>query len=118
MLNGDYFRCITFKGSLVGGPPWFGDIESCPHGFDNDLLLPFIFSCFMDIFLVYSFLEGFRTSFQDYHKTSCVFFILVEFSIMLKLFSNLFLKTPTHRWVVGWATMPCMLWEDHLGLET
>ena len=37
------------------------------------------FSCFMDILLFYSLLEGFRTSFQIYHKTSYVFFILVEF---------------------------------------
>ena len=26
-LNGVTFGCITFKESLVGGPPWFGDIE-------------------------------------------------------------------------------------------
>ena len=38
-LNGDNFGCITFKESLVGGPPYFGDIESCPLGFGNDLLL-------------------------------------------------------------------------------
>ena len=24
---------------LVGGPPWFGDIEMCPLDFGNDLLL-------------------------------------------------------------------------------
>jgi len=53
------------------------------------------FHIFIDIVLFYSLLEGFRTSFQDYHKTSCVILLLVEFSIMLKLFSNLFLKTPT-----------------------
>jgi len=35
-LNGDYFGCITFKGSLVGGPPWFEDLEICPHGFGNN----------------------------------------------------------------------------------
>ena len=51
--------------------------------------------------LFYSLLEGFRTSFQNYHKTSCVILHLVEFSIMLKLFSNLFLKTPTNA-IGGW----------------
>jgi len=34
-LNGDNFRCITFKESLVGGSPWFEDIEIRPNGFDN-----------------------------------------------------------------------------------
>ena len=66
----------------------------------------FLFS--WNISLFYSLLEGFRTSFQNYHKTSCVILHMVEFSIILKLLSNLFLKTPTHQWVVGWATMPCM----------
>ena len=51
-LNGDYFGCITFKGSLVGGP-WFGDIEMCPHGFDNNLLLLiYVYMLFMS--LIYS----------------------------------------------------------------
>ena len=54
-------------------------------------------TCFLcNIFLFYSLLEGFRASLQFYHITNCVFFILVEFSIVLQLFSNLFLKTPTH----------------------
>ena len=36
-LNGDTFGCITFKESLVGGPPWFGDLEISPNGFGNYL---------------------------------------------------------------------------------
>ena len=68
----------------------------------------------MNIFLFYSLLEGFRTSFEDYHKTSCVILHLVEFSIMLKLFSNLFLKIPTLPRAAGWATMPCMLLIENL----
>ena len=40
-LNGDIFGCITFKESLVGGPPLFGDIEMSPIDFGNYLLLPF-----------------------------------------------------------------------------
>ena len=35
----DNFGCITFKGSLVGEPPCFGDMESCLLDFGNDLLL-------------------------------------------------------------------------------
>ena len=61
-----------------------------------------------NIFLFYSLLKGFRTSLTILSYNSCVLFILVEFSIVLKLFSNLFLKTPTHPRAVGWATMPCM----------
>jgi len=36
-LKSDNFGCITFKESLVGGPPWFGDLEMCPYGFGNIL---------------------------------------------------------------------------------
>ena len=65
------------------------------------------FHIFMDIFLFYSLLEGFRTSFQDYHKTSYVILHLEEFSIMLNLFSNLFLKTPS---IKGWLDgRPCLV---------
>ena len=32
-LHGNLFGCITFKGCLVGGPPWFGELERCPHWF-------------------------------------------------------------------------------------
>ena len=45
-LNGDNFGCITFKENLVGGPPWFGDIEISPNGFGNISELLFMFSCF------------------------------------------------------------------------
>ena len=66
------------------------------------------FHIFMDIFLFYSLLEGFRTSFLIYYKTKCVFIHFGRvFKLMLKLFSNLFLKTPSIEWAVGWATMPC-----------
>ena len=45
------------------------------------------------IFLFYSLLEGFRTSLQVFHKTSCVILHLVEFSIMLKIiFKSYFWK--------------------------
>ena len=68
-------------------------------------------TCFSwNIFLFYSLLEGFRISLRFYHKTSCVFFILVEFSIVLKLFSNLFLKTPTHNGrLVGRSCLVCII---------
>ena len=46
-LNGDNFGCITFKGSLVGGPPWFRDIEMSPLGFGNYLLIPFSLHAFI-----------------------------------------------------------------------
>ena len=39
---------------------------------------------------------------------------MVEFSYMLNLFSNIFLKTPTHLRAVGWATIPCMLFIENL----
>ena len=49
-LNGDLLGCITFKGCLVGGPPWFGDIEMCPLGFGNDLLLLiYVYMLFMSL---------------------------------------------------------------------
>ena len=47
--NGDTFGCITFKESLVGGPPWFRDLEICPIGFGNYLNSLFIFTCFLII---------------------------------------------------------------------
>ena len=72
------------------------------------------FHVLWDILLFYSLLEGFRTSLQFYHITSCVLFILVALSILLKIFSNLFLKTPTLQRAVGWATMPCMLIIENL----
>ena len=51
-LNGDYFGCITFKESLVGGPPWFGDIEMYPLGFGNDLLLLiYVYMLFISLIL-------------------------------------------------------------------
>ena len=50
------------------------------------------FQSFMDIFLFYSLLEGFRTSLQVYHKTSCVFFIFGRVfncaKTIFKLFEN------------------------------
>jgi len=36
-LYGDTFGCVTFKGSLVGGPPWFEDLEITPNDFGNYL---------------------------------------------------------------------------------
>ena len=53
-------------------------------------------ACFHGICIcLYSILEGFRTSFQNYFKTSFVIIQLVEFSNMLKYFQIIFLKTPT-----------------------
>ena len=46
-LYGDTFGCITFKGSLVGGPPWFENIEMSPLGFGNYLLLLFNLHAFI-----------------------------------------------------------------------
>ena len=37
VLDGHYFRCITFKDVLVGGPPLFEDLEISPNDFDNYL---------------------------------------------------------------------------------
>ena len=60
--------------------------------------------------MFYSLLEGLRTSLQDYHKTSCVILYLVEFSIMLKLFSNLFWKSlPIKRRLVGRPCLVCII---------
>ena len=35
-----------FQGKFGGGPPYFGDMESCPHGFGNYLLL-LIYVCML-----------------------------------------------------------------------
>ena len=55
-------------------------------------------------------LEGFFTSFQNYHKTS---FVILQFGsvfhTMLKWSSNYIFENPYHQRAVGWATMPCML---------
>ena len=70
-------------------------------------------TCFSwNIFLFYSLLEGFRTSFQLFHITSSY----SSYGRVFKhtIFSNLFLKTPTHPRAVGWATMPCMLIIENL----
>ena len=61
-----------------------------------------ISSCFIP------YLKDFVLVFKIVIKLVAVFSLLVEFSNMLNLFSNLFLKTPTHLRVVGSATMPCM----------
>ena len=33
----DAFGCMTFKESLVGGPPWFENLEIIPNGFGDYL---------------------------------------------------------------------------------
>ena len=67
----------------------------------------------IDIFLFYSLLERFRTSLQVYHKTSCVFFILVEFFKHV-IFLNPIFENSYPKRAVGWATMPCMILIDNL----
>ena len=59
------FGCITFKGSLVGGPPCFGDMESCLIGFGNGLLL-LIYLCMIFMFIIYSMFW----MFIDYYKNA------------------------------------------------
>ena len=51
-LNGDTFGCINFKESLVGGPPWFRDLEISLNSFGNDISLPFSLHAF--ILLIFS----------------------------------------------------------------
>ena len=46
----------------------FHELYMCFIDFECQLLSDF--HVFMDIYLFYSLLEGFHTSFQDYHKTS------------------------------------------------
>ena len=88
---------------------WFCEYYMCYIDFECHWLSDFHVS--WNIFLFYSFLEGFRARLQFYHIiTSCVFFILVEFSIVLKLFSNLFLKTRTHHGrLVGRPCLVCII---------
>ena len=59
--------------------------------------------------MFYSLLEGFRTSFQNSHKTSCVFLHFGKVSSYAKIIFKLIFENPFHQWVVGRATMPYML---------
>ena len=67
------------------------------------------FQVFMDILLVYSLLEGLRTSFQDYHKSSCVFLHFGRVFNYVKIIFKSYFKNPFLLRAAGWATMPCML---------
>ena len=74
-------------------------------------------SCLWKLILFYSLLEGFRTSLQIFHITSCDILHLVEF-FKQSLFSNLLLKTPTFQgWLDGrsWSCMPYI--ENYFKLE-
>ena len=43
-LNGDNFGCITFKESLVGEPPWFGDTHA-HHAHAHDSMYIHVYTC-------------------------------------------------------------------------
>ena len=62
-LNGDNFGYITFKGSLVGGPPRFGDIEMCPNGFGKISNSHFVY--------MLSFIDFFSISYFNAHYVIC-----------------------------------------------
>ena len=72
------------------------------------------FSCFYGIYSYFiPYLKDFVLVFQIYHKTSCVILHLEEFSIMLNLFSNLFLKTPSiEGWLDGRPCLICSNWKS------
>jgi len=48
-LKEDYLDAALSRGVLVGGPPCFEDMEMCLFGFGINLLLSFIFACFLII---------------------------------------------------------------------
>jgi len=81
---------------------------------DFECLVTMWFTCFSwNIILFYSLLEGFRTSLQIFHITSCG---ILHYGRVFKhtIFSNLFLKTPTRPRAIGWETMPYMfIIENH-----
>ena len=85
---------------------YFHEYYMCFIDFECQLLSDF--HVFMDIFMFYSLLEGLHTIFQDYHKLVVYFFILKEFSNLLKLFSNPIFENPFLQRADGWATMPCV----------
>ena len=62
-----------------------------------------------NIFLFYSLLERFCTSFQVYHKTSCVFLHFGRVFNYAKIIFKLIFQNPFHQRAVGWATMPYLL---------
>ena len=59
--------------------------------------------------MLYSLLEGFSTSFQNYHNTN---FVILQFGsvfeTMLNRFSNLIFENSYHPRVVDWTTLPCV----------
>jgi len=59
----------------------------------------FIFS--FDVLLFYSLLERFRTSFQVYHKTSCVVLHIGRVFNYTKIIFKLIFENPFHR-MGGW----------------
>ena len=63
---------------------WYVSVDDC-------VIFMFSWICYCFI----SYLKDFVLVFKFFHKTNCVFLHLVEFFKLVKLFSNLFLKTPT-----------------------
>ena len=59
-LNEPYIGCISFKESLVGGPPRFGEIETSPTGVCNYLYPPYfvhmllllILACYVFLYIM------------------------------------------------------------------
>ena len=95
-LKRGIFGCITFKGSLVEVPPCFGDMEMCPIGFGNNLLLLIyclhvfhiihfiMFSCFM-ISMLYAMSFRLVIYMFSYLRHPCLIWIYIF------VFSHLFL---------------------------
>ena len=86
-----YFTLYLYTHSSYLLMFYFHESYSC--FIDFECLMIMWFTCFSwNIILFYSFLEGFRTSLQVFHLTSCG---ILRYGRVFKhtLFSNLFLKT-------------------------
>ena len=65
-LDEHYIGCITIKKILVGGPPWFGDIETSSFGLVtiSILLTLFMFISFMFLNWIVLACHGFHAQMQ------------------------------------------------------
>ena len=69
----EQFGCITFKGSLVGGPPWFGELEKCPHRFWYKSLTPIYIVYMLSMFISHSMF----LMFVDYYENAMLIRLVI-----------------------------------------
>ena len=70
-LHEDYLDAALSRGVLVGGPPWFGELERCLHRFWYQSLTPCLFIHAFH-FIVYSMI----LLFIDYYENAMIIRLL------------------------------------------